>query len=165
MCRSTLDVIKLRVSPVSSTTYPNDAGALPETESPERDLVHKMHDSGCQVCQSLRFPNPEPLWTSYAELQHAANDGCEPCDLLRQVSETVCKSMKISPDDAERICVSDGGNSDGEGLPVILVDRTSTPCCNAKPSRLSLPIMQSMLVGIFTLCQVSRSCLFQSQKP
>jgi hypothetical protein len=73
--------------------------------SAEEVLHHGMSDAGCSVCRKLRLPVPYSMSTHYEALQDAAANGCELCDLFRQVSEVACSGAGVLVQDSDVIWV------------------------------------------------------------
>jgi len=95
---------------MSNTACSEDAASFPQAEPSEEELAHTMSDEGCEVCRSLRLPEPVFLETTYAELRRAAADGCGLCELLQRVSETACTGRDVLIRDTDIVNV---GRSSG----------------------------------------------------
>jgi hypothetical protein len=90
---------------MSGATSSKDAPLSQLTASSDEQPNQRRIDADCQICRNLRLPEPCLITTTYAELQGAASDRCELCDLLRQASEMVCIDVELSVLDSNEIYI------------------------------------------------------------
>ena len=90
---------------MSHTAYSADVAPFQLAKKAEEELYSEPNYVGCQVCRNLLLADPEEVRTTYAELQGTAADGCKLCELLLQVSETVCIDLDTPVQDSRWINV------------------------------------------------------------